>query len=118
RGIAWVYFSANYDRDLFPTGAPQIRVRARGKRVYDPRDGQTRYSTNPALCLRDYALTPELFGGIGWTEADLDEAALVALANAAEEPVPLATGGSQPRYAFNGVLDTEASPRENLDALS
>ncbi|RBO54115.1 hypothetical protein DSD19_05125 [Rhodovulum sp. BSW8] len=290
RGVAYVYFEADYDRDLFPTGAPQIRVRARGKRVYDPRDwistplasaravrpgsiwagydggaiGRTsgasypqgesdaawtggpiaarfffgrrypggltpeaglspdltaqdgdtldytrmaldadlfaafdvafpaapegviweqggsgygaylgvtgadlvfragsgevageelaratlpvaelagrrgtvyveidmtagavalwfkgrRYSTNPALCLRDYALTPELFGGIGWTEADLDDAAIVALANAAEEPVPLATGGTQPRYAFNGVLDTEASPRENLDALS
>ncbi|TDX19820.1 hypothetical protein [Rhodovulum visakhapatnamense] len=118
RGVAYVYFEADYDRDLFPTGAPQIRVRARGKRVYDPRDGQTRYSTNPALCLRDYALTPELFGGIGWREEDLDDAALLALANLAEEPVPLATGGTEDRYAFNGVLDTEAAPRENLDNLS
>ncbi|MBL3580625.1 hypothetical protein, partial [Rhodovulum visakhapatnamense] len=290
RGVAYVYFEADYDRDLFPTGAPQIRVRARGKRVYDPRDwistplasaravrpgsiwagydggaiGRTsgasypqgesdaawtggpiaarfhfgrrypggltpeaglgpdltaqdgdtldytrmaldadlfaafdvafpaapegviweqggsgygaylgvtgadlvfragsgevageelaratlpvaelagrrgtvyveidmtagavalwfkgrRYSTNPALCLRDYALTPELFGGIGWREEDLDDEALIALANVSEEPVPLAAGGTEDRYAFNGVLDTEAAPRENLDALS
>ncbi|MCE8442681.1 hypothetical protein, partial [Rhodovulum sulfidophilum] len=29
---------SDYDRDLFPSGAPQIRVRARGKRVLDPRE--------------------------------------------------------------------------------
>ncbi|MBL3611461.1 hypothetical protein, partial [Rhodovulum sulfidophilum] len=32
RGVAYVYFEADYDRDLFPSGAPQIRVRCRGKR--------------------------------------------------------------------------------------
>ncbi|RAP39559.1 hypothetical protein BYZ73_19845 [Rhodovulum viride] len=290
RGIAWVYFAANYDRDLFPSGAPQIRVRARGKRVYDPREwvsaalatdtavttsdlwagydggaigkasgasyplgesaadwnggaiaarfyfsrlypagdlpeaglspdliaadgdevdymdltidddlfaafdvsfpaapegviweqggsgygaylgvtgsdlvfrafsGATsgaeiaratvpvsefagrsgtiyveinmadksvaiwfrgrRYSTNPALCLRDYMLTPQLRGGPGWTEDDLDGDALIALANISEEQVALADNSTEDRYAFNGVLDTSATAAENLTDLS
>ncbi|MBL3562790.1 hypothetical protein, partial [Rhodovulum sulfidophilum] len=77
-----------------------------------------RYSNNPALCLRDYALTPELFGGIGWRAEDLDDAALLALANLAEEQVPLASGRTENRYAFNGVLETEATAAENLNDLS
>ncbi|MBL3580736.1 hypothetical protein, partial [Rhodovulum visakhapatnamense] len=77
-----------------------------------------RYSTNPALCLRDYMLTPQLRGGPGWTEEDLDDEALIALANVSEEQVPLAAGGTEDRYAFNGVLDTAATAAENLDDLS
>ncbi|OLS51809.1 hypothetical protein BV392_07190, partial [Rhodovulum sulfidophilum] len=118
RGVAYVYFEADYDRDLFPSGAPQIRVRARGKRVYDPRDGQVKYSTNPALCLRDYMLTPQLRGGPGWHPGDLDEDTILALANLAEEQVPLASGRTENRYAFNGVLETEATAAENLNDLS
>ncbi|MBL3564366.1 hypothetical protein JMM59_04985 [Rhodovulum sulfidophilum] len=118
RGVAYVYFEADYDRDLFPSGAPQIRVRCRGKRVYDPRDGQVKYSTNPALCLRDYMLTPQLRGGPGWRPGDLDEDTILALANLAEEQVPLASGRTENRYAFNGVLETEATAAENLNDLS
>ncbi|MBL3587573.1 hypothetical protein JMM61_19810 [Rhodovulum sulfidophilum] len=118
RGVAYVYFEADYDRDLFPSGAPQIRVRCRGKRVYDPRDGQIKYSTNPALCLRDYMLTPQLRGGPGWRPGDLDEDTILALANLAEEQVPLASGRTENRYAFNGVLETEATAAENLNDLS
>ncbi|MCW2305364.1 hypothetical protein M2324_003786 [Rhodovulum sulfidophilum] len=118
RGVAYVYFEADYDRDLFPSGAPQIRVRARGKRVLDPRDGQVKYSTNPALCLRDYMLTPQLRGGPGWRPGDLDEDTILALANLAEEQVPLASGRTENRYAFNGVLETEATAAENLNDLS
>ncbi|ANB34681.1 hypothetical protein A6024_11650 [Rhodovulum sulfidophilum] len=118
RGVAYVYFEADYDRDLFPSGAPQIRVRCRGKRVYDPRDGQVKYSTNPALCLRDYMLTPQLRGGPGWRPGDLDEDTILALANLAEEQVPLASGRTEDRYAFNGVLETEATAAENLNDLS
>ncbi|MBK5923537.1 hypothetical protein CCR90_07020, partial [Rhodovulum sulfidophilum] len=118
RGVAYVYFEADYDRDLFPSGAPQIRVRCRGKRVFDPRDGQVKYSTNPALCLRDYMLTPQLRGGPGWRPGDLDEDTILALANLAEEQVPLASGKTENRYAFNGVLETEATAAENLNDLS
>ncbi|MBL3598074.1 hypothetical protein JMM63_21430, partial [Rhodovulum sulfidophilum] len=77
-----------------------------------------RYSTNPALCLRDYMLTPQLRGGPGWRPGDLDEDTILALANLAEEQVPLADGTAENRYAFNGVLETEATAAENLNDLS
>ncbi|BAQ69447.1 putative prophage-associated protein [Rhodovulum sulfidophilum] len=77
-----------------------------------------RYSTNPALCLRDYMLTPQLRGGPGWRPGDLDEDTILALANLAEEQVPLASGATEDRYAFNGVLETEATAAENLNDLS
>lgn len=118
RGIAYAYFEADFDQDVFPRGAEQIRVRIRGKKVHDPRTGATGYSTNPALHVRDYALTPELFGGIGWSAADVDDVSIVALANLADEQVPLDAGGTEDRYQYNGVLDTASSAEENLNRLS
>jgi hypothetical protein len=118
RGIAYVYFEADFDGDLFPQGVETITVRARGKRVYDPRDGLTKYTSNVFLHVRDYVLTPEMFGGIGWSAADIDDAAIIANANIAEEQIPLTGGGTEDRYAFNGVLNTADSPKKNLDRLS
>lgn len=118
KGVSYIYFEADFDPDIYPRGPDKIRVRARGKRVYDPRDGGTRYTTNPALHLRDYALTSEARGGIGWAVSDVDDAAIVALANVSDEAVALAEGGSEARYAFNGVLSTADSPEVNLDRLA
>lgn len=118
RGIAYIYFEADFDPDIYPMGPEEIRARVRGKKVFDPRDGVTRFSANPALCLRDYVLTPEVRGGVGWREADIDEAAIIALANVSDELVPLAGGGTEARYAFNGVLDTALAPSGNLDRLA
>lgn len=118
RGIAYVYFEADYNRDLFPQGSEQLRIRLRGKRVYDPRSDTTGWSANPFLCARDYVLTPEKFGGIGWRKDDIDDANIIAQANIADEAVPLAGGGTEARWQYNGVLDTGASPKANLDILS
>ena len=118
RGIAYAYFEADYDRDLFPNGEEQIRVRCKGKKVFDPRTLVTAFSANPFLCARDYVLTTEVNGGIGWRDTDLDGANVIAMANVADEVIALAGGGTEARFAFNGVLDTAARPSENLDALS
>ncbi|WP_299734643.1 hypothetical protein [uncultured Roseobacter sp.] len=118
RGVAYLYFTAIYDQNLFPRGVEQIRVRIKGKKVFDPRSGLTEFSSNPALHARDYALTSELRGGIGWSEEDIDDAGVVALANIADEQIPLDGGGAEDRYQFNGVLDTGISPEQNLDRLA
>ncbi|MEQ3630816.1 MAG: hypothetical protein ABNG97_05885, partial [Sulfitobacter sp.] len=118
RGVAYIYFEADFDLDIFPSGPEEIRALVRGKKVYDPRDGVTRFSDNPALHVRDYTLTPEGRGGIGWSVSDIDEAAIIALANIADERVPVDGGGDEARYAFNGVLDTAVAPEENLNRLS
>lgn len=118
RGVAYLYFRAVYNADLFPRGVEAVRARVRGKKVYDPRTGLTEYSANPALHVRDYALLDESLGGIGYAENDIDDAAIIALANIADEDVALSGGGTEKRYEFNGVLDTESTPETNLGVLS
>lgn len=117
RGIAYVYFEYDYG-PLFGSGPPAIRCRTKGKKVWDPRIGQTVYTANPGLCTRDYILTPEEFGGVGWDAQDLDEDSLLALANLSDEAIALDAGSTHARYEFNGVLDTASTPRENLNRLA
>uniref|UniRef100_UPI001555E07B hypothetical protein n=1 Tax=Mangrovicoccus sp. HB161399 TaxID=2720392 RepID=UPI001555E07B len=117
RGIAYVYFEYFYGKH-FRQGTPTLRSQVRGKRLYDWRTDTTAWSANPALIMRDYALTAEKFGGIGWAESDLDMAALTALANIADEQVSTAAGSMQNRYEYNGVLDTGIAPTDNLDRLA
>ena len=51
RGIAYLYVRLSYDADAFPNGVPEITATIKGKKVYDPRDGSTAWSDNPALVL-------------------------------------------------------------------
>jgi len=60
RGVAYLGIRIKYDQDVFG-GIPDIQCVVRGKKVYDPRTATTAYSTNPALCLRDY-LTNTRYG--------------------------------------------------------
>ena len=59
-GVAYLAIKIKYDADVFG-GIPDIQCVIRGKKVYDPRTNTTSYSTNPALCLRDY-LTNTRYG--------------------------------------------------------
>ena len=53
-GIAYLYVRLQYSQEVFAQGIPNISAVVRGKKLYDPRDGSTAYSTNAALCVRDY----------------------------------------------------------------
>jgi hypothetical protein len=59
-GVAYLGIRIKYDGDVFG-GIPEIQCVIRGRKVYDPRTATTAYSTNPALCLRDY-LTNARYG--------------------------------------------------------
>ena len=61
-----------------------MRVRVRGKLLYDPRDAGTRYSNNPALAIRDY-----LVNRMGVTAAEIDDTTVNTAANTCEEQVTL-----------------------------
>ena len=81
RGVAYVALRLKWDQDKF-SGIPDVKCLVRGKRLYDPRKDSTssvydaslgvsthregnvgthEFSTNPALCLRDY-LRNERYG--------------------------------------------------------
>lgn len=114
RGVAYIYIKMVWNRDVFPRGIPNIKAVVRGKKLYDPRTGLTAWSDNWALCVRDYLAADY---GLRCTDAEIDDVAIAAAANIADEAVALAAGGTEARYTCNGVIDTGATPRANMEAL-
>lgn len=78
---AYLYVKLKYDRNAF-SGLPTITADVRGRTLFDPRDGQTRYSNNPALVLRDY-LSNTIYGR-GIASSAIDDTSISAAANACD----------------------------------
>jgi hypothetical protein len=78
---AYLYVKLKYDRNAF-SGLPTITADVRGRTLFDPRDGQTRYSNNPALVLRDY-LSNTIYGR-GIASNAIDDTSISAAANACD----------------------------------
>jgi hypothetical protein len=110
KGIAVLGVKLVYNQDTFPQGIPNITVKLRGKKVYDPRTTTTAYSTNAALCIRDY-LTDTTFG-LGATAAEIDDTSFSAAADICDENVTLAAGGTEKRYTINGAFSSAEKPKE------
>jgi len=118
RGIAYLYVRLTWDAEKFPSGIPNISAVIRGKKVLDPRTGNTAYSANAALCLRDYLTDTAL--GMGMTSAEVDDTAFGVAAAICEEQVqilPTSPVVYENRYEANGVIVTSASPDENIGKL-
>lgn len=120
-GVAYLSPFYNYSSSKFPNGVPVISALIRGKKVYDPRTGETAFTDsgdveigrNPALILRDYLL----YSGIA-TEAELDDDAFSAAANICDEDVTLASGGTQKRYRCDGAFTTEENPQDIIKSIT
>jgi hypothetical protein len=84
-GVAYVYVRYQSDTNVFPNGRPNLSAQVKGKKVYDPRDGGTRWAPNPALCWRDY-LTNTYYGRSA-SASEVDDTFVVAAANACDEMV-------------------------------
>jgi hypothetical protein len=89
RGIAYVSVRLSFNRDVFPSGIPDITFWVKGKRVTEIRDSAqpTQYTMNPALIIRDYLTTPTDDMGAGFTAAEIDDTYLTATANTCDEEV-------------------------------
>jgi hypothetical protein len=103
-GISYLYIRMQYDATLFESGIPNISVRCKGKPVYDPRTASTGFSSNPALCIRDYLLDSDY--GIGCHPNEIDEDSFQTAANVCDE--------NSNQYQLNGVVDTSKSPASIL----
>ena len=113
-GIAYIYVRLEYNASKFGQGIPNISAVVNGKRVYDPRDGNTAFSTNTALCIRDYLISDY---GFDCAVSEINDTYVMAAANHCDEAVTLTTGGTQSRYTANGVIDTAQAPIDNLNIL-
>jgi hypothetical protein len=110
-GIAYLYIRLSFSSDAFPNGVPQIIATIKGKKLYDPRDGTTAWSDNPALCIRDYLISGY---GLGEDAAQVDDTLVSAAANVCDETD---TEAGTTRYTCNGAFVTSATPYDMLNDL-
>jgi hypothetical protein len=116
RGQAYIYVELMRNRDLFPSGIPNITAVVKGKKVYDPRSLTTAYSNNWALCVGDY-LSNATYGLGAAYGSEIDNTLLSAAANICDEDVDLAAGGTEKRYTCNGIVELSATPQDILEKL-
>lgn len=112
RGIAYIYVQLKFDADKWPGGIPAISAIVQGRKVLDTRTSTTAYSTNWALCVRDYLTLAGV--GLGAAAGEIDISECNAAANISDENVTLNPSGTEKRYAVNGVIDTSQTPGEVL----
>jgi hypothetical protein len=119
RGCAAIRLRLTYDQDAYPGGIPNITVDIEGKDdIWDPRTQTADYSENPALCLADYMANAKWGIGARIGQPDgIDELSLVEAANICDEAVLLACGGSEPRYACNGVITLSEVPKTIIEGM-
>lgn len=112
-GVAYLYVRLTYDSNIYGS-IPTITADIDGRLVYDPRDATTKFSNNPALCIRDY-LTNSRFGR-GIPTGAVDDATFSTAANYCDATVSVPTG-TQARYTIDGVVNTNVAPLQNLSDM-
>jgi len=111
RGIAYLYVRLEFNADVFPNGIPEITAVVSGKKVYDPRTNTTAWSDNPALCTRDYLVSPY---GLAEKTVNIDDDLVIAAANIADQTN---TNAGTTRYTCNGAFTTASTPYETINSL-
>lgn len=114
QGICYIYVRLEFDADAYPNGEPAVTALVSGKKVYNPNTDTTAFSSNAALCLRDY-LTSSYGLGVGSDE--IDDTTFITAFNVCDEDVALAAGGTQKRYTTNGSFTTSSQPKNGIDVL-
>lgn len=109
QGIAYLYIRFTYNQDKFPNGVPTVSATIKGKKVYDTRTATTAWSDNPALCLRDYLISPY---GLNQPTTRVEDTAVTTAANICDELV-----SSQKRYTCSGSFTTGSSPNQIISDL-
>lgn len=125
-GICYLYVRLEYDQEVFATGLPLITAVVRGKRVFDPRDGQTRWSANAALCIRDYIIDER---GLG--DPAVDDTAFAAAADDCDDAMQIrgdgkwkeyltsvGRGPTEPRYEINAAFRSNLSIGAVLEQMT
>ncbi len=117
RGNAYAYVRIGWKEGLWPNGIPNISFVVQGKSLFDTRTQSTpaSFGINPALMVYDY-LRNSLYG-LNVPASEIDTGSFDTAANVCEESVSLLAGGSEDRYAGNGILDTAATPKVVLEEL-
>lgn len=94
---------------IFPKGANTIFQAEVNASLVRVGDGSLAYSENPSWATRDYLTHQD-----GWRidAAFMDDAGFLSFAALCNEAVPLATGGTEPRYRVSGYYTLDDAPKE------
>lgn len=107
--MAWIEMTCCVADEL--SGNPSISCEVFGKKVYDTRTGKTEYSTNPAMCLRDFLLSPVYGLGNFLDASDLDEDSFKEAADYCDEVIEFEASDDvisrAKRYELNIVIDSQ-----------
>jgi hypothetical protein len=104
---------------VFPEGAPDVRLLVAGAPSYDPRSGGYAYTDNAAILLLDYLLHES---GYGLDPSEINLQSFVDLAFVCDELIPLAVADpngatSEPRYRSWGSYDYSEQRADVLGRL-
>lgn len=107
--------------DKMGAGNPTITAIVKGRKVYDWRTKETKFSKNPAVCLYDY-LTNNVYGaGQYITPEMLDMESFTDVANYCDEVItyndPHGVTKSEKRYELDLVLNETKSHLENIQSI-
>lgn len=108
RGHAGVYSRYDYDQEVFTSFIPTLTAEVFGKKIFDPRDGETRWTYNPVLIIAD--LLESQFG-VDRDQIDLET--LIASADSCDEFIP-SLNAMEPRYSANGVVELDGNWEDYL----
>ena len=117
QGVAYLAIRLKWNEDVF-SGMPDITALVRGRKVYDPRTplDDPAYSSNPALCIRDY-LTNARFGK-GLLSSSIDDDLFKAAATDCDESVTFYNNGISGKiFDCNAVLQTDEQLFGNIEKL-
>lgn len=113
QGLAYLGIRLEFNADVF-SSVPQITAEVQGRKVFDPRTSTTAFSSNPALCLRDY-LTNTRYGK-GLPTTLIDDTTFSSAANSCDVDVATYTGSGQTvkKFSCNAVIDTDQTLFNNV----
>ena len=117
--VAYVYFELIFDNEKL-NAIPNISFDVQGKKLFDPRDSSTSFSSNPALCIRDY-LTDTVYGLKALSTEINDTTAgggFAAAANTCDvDANPISGGSVEDAYTCNGFTNFSASGEGVIEGL-
>lgn len=116
RGVAYLVCHFAYNDGALPSGIPTVTARIRGAKIYDPRNGTTQFSENPALMMRHVMLHPQ-FGKRTSIRAS-EDARIIAAANACDVGISYTGSDWVQMYRSAGIYLEGSPARDVLDDLA
>ena len=117
--MAWLdmYFTVSEELN----GNPTVSCLVEGLKVMDTRSGKVEYTTNPAMCLRDFLLSKRYGLGKWITSEMLDEDSFKESADYCDEIIsyldPVGVTVREKRYELNMIIDQRMSAIEWLQEI-